>query len=220
MNFLAHLHLADATPASWVGNLLPDLVRGRLPDDLHPDVAAGVRTHRGVDAFTDTHPLVARSKERLRPAHGRFAGILVDVFYDHFLARDWHRFHHAPLQQFTGEVHGAFAAHPHLMPESMRDVVVRMREQDWLCIYAQPAGIELTLRRMSRRFSERLRRRVCLEQAMVDLHAHEQALADDFARFFPQLVAWVEARQDTADAGGAPRTGASTATLGSVPFQG
>lgn len=194
LNFLAHLYVAEATPASWIGNLLPDLVRGRLPADLDPEVAAGVRRHRAVDAFTDMHPIVARSKARLREEHGLFAGILVDVFYDHFLASDWSRYHGQALEQFTGDVHEAFASHAGLMPERMRYVTQRMREQNWLCVYAEPAGIDLTLRRMSRRFSQRLRRRVCLEQAMTDLHTHEQGLRADFETFFPALCAWVDGK--------------------------
>lgn len=191
MNFLAHLYLADPSPAGWVGNLLPDLVRGKLPRDLHADVAIGVQLHRKVDAFTDTHPLFARSKERLRPRHGIFSGILVDVFYDHYLARDWQQHHHLPLRAYTAEVHHAFRENPHLMPPSVRPILCKMHEQDWLGCYAHIDGIELTLKRMSKRLAQRFDRQITLERAIDDLREHYLDLEEDFRAFFPCLMRYV-----------------------------
>ncbi|MFW6033399.1 MAG: ACP phosphodiesterase [Phycisphaeraceae bacterium] len=196
MNFLAHLYLADDTPASRVGNLMPDLVRGRLPADLPAEVMEGVRRHRRIDAFTDTHPLFARSRDRLRPRHGRFAGILVDIFYDHLLAADWASWHPRTLPAFSAEVYDSFAGAGHLMPERMRRIVERIADQDRLGSYARVSGIEDVLVRMSRRLTERFRRPVHLERAMDELRAHRDELAGDFAGFFPQLIAYAHpARQ-------------------------
>lgn len=189
MNFLAHLYLSPPAPAPRIGNLLPDLVRGPMDPAWDRDVLQGARNHRRVDAFTDTHPLFARSKQRVFAAHGRFSGIVVDMLYDHFLARDWTRYHPLPLRAFAGGVYRDLASHLHLMPEPMPGIVGVMARQDWLCAYADPAGLALTLERMSRRFSQRFNRAIDLAPAAgwVD----DPALTDDFHTFFPQLIRYV-----------------------------
>ncbi len=194
MNFLAHLYVADATlgggAAVWIGSLLPDLARPHHAlDGLPPRAVAAVHQHRLVDAFTDTHPLVERSKARLRARHGRYTGILVDVFYDHLLAGTWDRYSATPLPQFIAQVHAAFRGHPHWMPPTMRYPVGKLMEEDWLSCYATVAGIELVLRRMSNRLSRRFERTVELHAAMPDLVQHKASLEQDFAAFFPRLVA-------------------------------
>jgi acyl carrier protein phosphodiesterase len=192
MNFLAHLYLADDSPESRIGSLMPDLVRGPLPRDLHPTVAAGARLHRKVDGYTDTHRIFYESRQRLRQRHGLYSGILVDVIYDHYLAANWQRWHDQPLDAFVAQVHDAFVAGHQHMPQRMRDIVGRMNSQQWLLCYASLEGIELTLRRMSQRLSERFNRDVRLHDAMDEMRAEYDAFADDFARFFPQLCRFAE----------------------------
>src|SRR3954463_9153752 len=108
MNWLAHLFLSQPDPAFRVGNLLPDLLPISALSDLAPEILRGVRQHRRIDAFTDTHPVVRRSINRLNPPLRRFGGIVVDVFYDHFLSRDWERYSKVPLSNFIGEIYVAF----------------------------------------------------------------------------------------------------------------
>lgn len=195
MNFLAHLYLSEPDPRALIGNILPDLVRvpgrGRVPAGLDPVVLEGVQNHRRVDAFTDTHPLFARSRARLSPRHGRFSGILVDMLYDHFLARDWPRHHPQPLPQFSRHVHDVLDRHRHAMPPAMSEIVDVMARQDWLCSYATTRGLEVALRRMSRRFSQRFGREIRLETVIDDLPALDDALYEDFTAFFPELVRYV-----------------------------
>lgn len=191
MNFLAHLLLARPTPASRIGNILPDLcrVRGnRGLECLEREVAEGVLTHRRVDGFADTHPLFSRSKSRLFGGCGRYTGIVVDIFYDHVLSLGWERYGDVPLPRFIAEVHRDFATHAHLMPEPMRPVVEHMSEQDWLSSYGSRDGLRLCLRRMSRGFTERFGREVVLESAVDLLDEHGEGLAEDFHAFFPELV--------------------------------
>lgn len=190
MNFLAHLYLAEPTPASLIGNLLPDLTTGPTGPDLHPDVLIGAANHKRVDAYTDTHPIFARTRARFRDHHGRYSGILTDLFYDHALARHWDRYHPQPLNVFIDRVHTAFADHTDLMPEPMRPVISRLIDQNWLRCYATPEGMATVLGMMSKRFSQRLRRPVNLATAVQDLPAIDQALQADFTEFFPQLIAY------------------------------
>jgi acyl carrier protein phosphodiesterase len=200
MNFLAHLYLTDVEPAMMVGGLLPDLVRGPVPRDLSPAVAAGVANHRRVDAFTDTHPCFHRSRARLRQTQGIFAGILVDVFYDHFLSVGWDRLHPEPRERFIDRAHCALRDHAALTPPPMRPIVRRLIDQRWLTSYASFEGLRLTLARMSTRFAERFERDIDLTRALPDLQTHYDDLAHDFARFFPALVDYIGIDHRPADA--------------------
>ncbi len=194
MNFLAHLYLAEADPAAKVGCLMPDLARPRhIPDTLPPATLAAVRQHRAIDAFTDTHAIVAQSKARLRHNHGHFTAVIVDVLYDHILARDWNAWRDdaarpgISLADFIASVHHAFTTYAHLMPATMRPPIQRMIQQQWLASYVSLEGIEARLKQMSQRFMQRFERDVKLETAVDDFRQHDAALTTDFNVFFPQL---------------------------------
>ncbi len=192
MNFLAHLLLADATPASRVGNLLPDLHRGRLPPDLPPAVTAGVIRHRRVDAYTDRHPVFERSRARLRPHHGRYSGILVDVFYDHVLAMHWKDYCDQPLSEFIRGVYHDLTHFDHPLPPRVTLILHLMAEENWLETNRSLEGIALTLHRMSARLRERFGREVDLASATRDLDEQFSAFARDFEVFFPAVRAYVD----------------------------
>jgi acyl carrier protein phosphodiesterase len=208
MNFLAHLYLADPCPEAWIGSLLPDLARPRdlsrraaaAPgrDDclatLPPATRAAIDQHRAADAFTDTHPVVHRSKARIRPRHGVYCGIVIDILYDHLLAQQWRRYADVELPVFTAAVHAGFVSHAHLMPPVMRYPVGRLIEQDWLTSYATIDGLTDALRRLSARLAQRFDRPVHLETAAIDLEDHRAGLTADFHEFFPQLIAFSRAQ--------------------------
>ena len=189
MNFLAHLVLAGSSPAWRVGCLLPDLVRGPLGRDLDPAVARGVERHRRVDRRTDSHPATARSVARLQPSHGRLSGILVDVFFDHFLASDWPAYCSQTLDGFTRAVYDDLRTHATtLAPPGVEPIFQRMARQDWLGSYATLDGIELTLWRMSQHMTRRLDRDVRLDPAVADLAAEYDAFRHDFDAVWKDLI--------------------------------
>src|SRR5687767_5374896 len=103
MNWLAHLLLSEPTPAFRLGSILPDLVSSPLLADMPSKFQRGIQRHLQVDAYTDSHAIFRRSVQRLNPPFRRFGGILIDVFYDHFLSLDWHSFSHTPLPEFASE---------------------------------------------------------------------------------------------------------------------
>lgn len=191
LNYLAHLYLADDSPASMIGNLLPDLHRGRLPVDLDPIVLEGVLRHRRVDAFTDHHVRFEQSRARLRPTHGRYAGVLVDVIYDHVLSVHWAEYHPMPLSKFIAQAYEKMMSATGLMPPRMRAIMTMMSQEDWLSKYRTVEGIAHTLRRMSARLRERFGREVDLASAATVLRAQYDGFAEDFAGFFPDLIASV-----------------------------
>src|SRR4051794_20998713 len=117
MNWLAHLFLSESSPGFRLGNLLPDLVGPEQLRGLPPDVMRGIECHRHIDAFTDRHPIVRESIGRLSGTYRRFGGILMDVFYDHFLATEWARYSKVPLDAFAADVYKSFETLPVAVPE-------------------------------------------------------------------------------------------------------
>ena len=196
MNWLAHLFLSEPEVEHRLGNLLADLVKGKARAALPPGIQRGIACHQAIDAFTDTHAIVQRSKRRIGEEHGRFAGILVDMFYDHFLARNWEQYASMPLEQFTAEIYQSFRGYAAAdLPEEARDLLARMSTTDLLGSYASLTGIAAALRRLSRRLEIRLGRTFALERATGELEVHYSAFGQDFAAFFPELRAYVEARR-------------------------
>jgi acyl carrier protein phosphodiesterase len=183
MNWLAHLLLSEPTPAFRIGNLLPDFVKPPLLEGLPGDFQRGIACHRRIDAFTDAHPVVRRSIGRFDPPFRRFAGILVDVFYDHFLAVDWPVHASIPLTDFVAEVYAGIELHREDLPFLAYERLTQMRSGNWLYRYGDLPGIETTLRRLG----GRLRRPFDLAAATLVLDRHYDSLRSDFTEFFPQL---------------------------------
>jgi acyl carrier protein phosphodiesterase len=192
VNLLAHALLADGTDGSLLGNLIADFLRSPDLAVLPPDVRAGVRLHRHIDAVTDRHPVVHRSIARLGGKWGWFAGILIDVYYDHVLAAEWDRYSDVPLRGFVDHVHVVVRRNADRTPSPAKEVIESFVRSDRLMTYTTPAGIEEALARLSDRIAARMpTRAVRLEQAMPNLMAAHAGLAADFHEFFPQLRAAV-----------------------------
>ncbi|RMM05619.1 Acyl carrier protein phosphodiesterase [Pseudomonas syringae] len=188
MNYLAHLHLGGHRPAQLLGSLYGDFVKGPLPGRFPAELEAAIRLHRRIDAFTDNHPLIKASIARFPAQRRRYAGIMLDVFFDHCLARDWHRYADMPLDAFTRKVYGTLATEPQL-PERLALIAPRMAAQDWLGSYRDFAVLEQVLNGISRRLS----RPEGLAGGMQELQALYQPLSADFAEFYPQLEAFAQA---------------------------
>jgi acyl carrier protein phosphodiesterase len=192
VNWLAHVFLSEPDVEARLGNLLADLVKRRDREGMSPAFLRGTQQHQLVDAFTDYHPVVGRSKRRIGEDYGRFAGILIDVFYDHFLARSWGRYCPQPLGEFTAGFYAAVRACPMTLPAEASEAVERMLTEDRLTSYRRVEGIEASLRRVSQRLSARIGRLFALEKAVGELTANFDGLAEDFDEFFPQLRRHVE----------------------------
>lgn len=186
MNYLAHLYLADSTPDSLLGNLMADFLRGDTPDRFSPAVRAGIRLHRLVDAYTDTHPVVLECKRGVAPPFRRFAGIITDVAWDHFLARDWPQHADEELDAFTRRVYALLEERHESLPERLQHLAPRMIAGDWLRSYASLDGACAVFPRAARL----LKRENCLAEAGPILRQHCDEWEDAFRRFFPDLVAY------------------------------
>jgi acyl carrier protein phosphodiesterase len=194
VNFLAHLHLSDGTPASMAGGVVADFVKGPEVARLPAAVQEGVRLHRLIDAFTDRHPVVHRSIGRLGGKFGWFSGIILDIYYDHLLARAWDRYSAEPLRAFADRAYAALEELLPVVPGDAEGFVRGFIADDRLVRYATPEGIADTLARVSNRIARRLPQHAMrLETAMPDLLAADAALAADFHSFYPELMAFARA---------------------------
>jgi acyl carrier protein phosphodiesterase len=183
MNWLAHLYLSEPDPAFRLGNLLPDLIPAQSLASLPAVFQKGIMQHRRIDAFTDSHPVVRQSIQRIEPAFRRFGGILCDIFYDHFLARDWDVYSAEPLPDFARVIYASFDQFRDSIPTDACLVLDKMRAGDWLCSYRDLAGVSGALERVG----SRLRRRVPLAQTISMLKHSYDAFHSDFCAFFPEL---------------------------------
>lgn len=185
MNYLAHLHLGGQRPGQLLGSLYGDFVKGRLQGQFAPEVEAAIQLHRRIDTYTDSHPRVSAALSRFSLTRRRYAGIVIDVFFDHCLARDWASTPDRPLQHFTADVYRVLAAEPQL-PGRLAQIAPYMAADDWLGSYRDFQVLEQVLRGIARRLSQPEE----LTAAMGELERLYQPLSEDFRDFYPQLQAF------------------------------
>jgi acyl carrier protein phosphodiesterase len=191
MNYLAHLFLAEDNAESRIGNLLGDFVKGPLENyktRYSENILKGIRTHRKVDRFTDTHSIYRKSKHRLSQIHCHFSGIIIDIFYDHFLAKNWLDFSPEPLEKFANNIYTVLENNRDILPEKLQNSLTRMSLENWLVVYREIEGINLTLQRLSRR----IKRANHLVIAQDELRKNYAEIESDFLNFFPEIINYVE----------------------------
>lgn len=203
MNFLAHAWLAGPDEALRLGGLLGDFVKGPLPGSLSEAVARGVRLHRAIDSFADRHPAFQASRLRVSPARRRVAGVMVDMFYDHFLARYWLEYHPAePLPAFTARQYRLLAGMGAELPPRLARILPAMQADDWLASYRDEAVIARALDRMA----TRLTRTNPLPGAGAELLTNYAGFEADFRRFITDARCFAAGwRAAGGDPGGAAR---------------
>ncbi|MBS1144912.1 MAG: hypothetical protein H6R14_2318 [Proteobacteria bacterium] len=184
MNFLAHAVLAGNDPALIVGGVVGDWIKGPLPGSLAPELARGVALHRAIDRHADHHPAFQRSRQRVSAERRRYAGVLVDIFYDHLLARDWPLA--TPLAEACRGIYGHLGDHLPDLPEHARPAMRLMADEDWLGSYAEVDGIADVLQRMSRR----ARLPNPLAGAEVEFVADAAGFAEDFRIWYADAQAF------------------------------
>lgn len=151
MNFLGHLLVSGEDPSVITGNFMADGVKGRDLSAYADGLQRGIRMHRAIDTFTDTHPLTHLGRARLHAQCHHYAGVALDLFYDHAIASRWERFHPEPLPRFTHRMYTLLTAHAHLMPLPQQRMLPYMVQGDWLTSYATLEGIGRALGGLSRR---------------------------------------------------------------------
>jgi acyl carrier protein phosphodiesterase len=194
VNVLAHALLAGNDVALRVGGAMGDFVHGTPGDHLPRRIRDGIYLHRAIDTFTDSHAEVRAARERLPPPFRRYAGILLDMWFDHCLARDFDRWSDQPLDRYAADVRAELHDATPLLPEALKRFLGYMDAHDLPAGYREAAAIGKALRGMSQRLS----RANPLGEALPLLLAEDEALKATFDRFFPQLQTfaahWVAGR--------------------------
>ncbi len=184
MNFLAHLYLSGDDDATRVGNFIGDFVRGRdLAEKYGAGIARGVELHRAIDEFTDKHPVVKQSKNRLWPNYRHYSAVIVDLYYDHYLAAGWKNHSPVPLVQYAEDAYALMNRYDHILPEPFKMMLSYMSRSNWLVGYSYVEGIGRALTGMSRRTSFESR----MEESVKDLRLHYAEFQKEFDTFFPEL---------------------------------
>jgi acyl carrier protein phosphodiesterase len=191
VNWLAHVFLSEPDTGFQLGNLLADVVRGPQREGMSAEFIRGAACHKAIDAFTDAHPVVKRSRARVGSEHRRFSGVLVDVFYDHYLARNWQRYSPIALEAYTAAFYASATPHLRELPPDARALLERIISRDLLGSYVRVDGVERAMRRISAYLNSRWKKQLALEQGIRDLVAQDAAFAADFDEFFPALQAHV-----------------------------
>lgn len=183
MNFLAHLYLSGDDDDLKIGNFIGDHVKGKAIFDLPDRVRKGVLLHRRIDFFTDTHPVVMQSKERLRPVYHKYSPVITDIFYDHFLAANWNDYSNISLKDYAQNFYKLTEKYDAVLPERTKKMLSFMISGNWFLKYTTTKGIGEILSGMSRRttFTSGM------ETAYMELEKNYLLYENEFRIFFSDL---------------------------------
>jgi|ERR1035437_1483910 acyl carrier protein phosphodiesterase len=184
MNFLAHLYLSGDNQGVMVGNFIADHVVGKHYENFSPEIIKGIEMHREIDRFTDSHPIVEESKKRLRPVYHKYTPVIIDIFYDHFLAANWKDYSPVPLKEYSEQCYKIVMDNHIILPEGIKKMMPYMIDYDWLYNYSNLKGIERVLTGMSRR----ARFKSDMELSIIDLKRDYDLYEEEFKGFFPEII--------------------------------
>jgi acyl carrier protein phosphodiesterase len=192
MNYLAHILLARQSDAAMIGAMLGDFVKANDVRNYPAEIALEITLHRNIDSYTDSHPLFRSSVQLFGEGRRRYAGIVLDVLYDHLLSQRWDNFCDIHRPEFIQRFYRALLAHQEMLPEKLRLIAPRIVQQDWLGSYAELEGVERAVTRISQRLS---RNGELLREGLADVRVHYAAMAEGFEEFFPQLERYAAERR-------------------------
>jgi acyl carrier protein phosphodiesterase len=184
MNFLAHIFLSFGDDEITIGNFIADSIRGNKYDHLPERIQQGIVLHREIDTYTDTHPIAKQSSKRLHANHGHYSRVVVDIFYDHFLARNWKTYSDISLDQYVSQFYELLDAHYPILPVGVKKMMPYMIGDNWLLNYQHIEGINRVLNGMYRRTKEKSN----MNFAVLDLQEHYDLFENEFHAFFEELI--------------------------------
>jgi acyl carrier protein phosphodiesterase len=187
MNFLAHLTLSNNDDDILIGNFIADTTRRVEYPKFKKQVVYGIELHHKIDDFTDAHPIVEESKDRLRSRHGKYAGVIVDIFYDHFLAKNYAQYGEYPLEEFAQRCYLLFERRFSELTQGTQRMLPYMKRGNWLVNYGTEEGMRNVFKGMGRRasFSNKM------ALAVEDLLKFYPNFKSEFEAFYPQLADYV-----------------------------
>jgi acyl carrier protein phosphodiesterase len=184
VNFLAHLFLSGNNAEIMVGNFIGDFVRGKnFHEQYSPSIALGIELHREIDEFTDNHSVVLESKKRLRPKYRHYSPVIIDMFYDHVLSKNWSAYSTVSLDQYAQDAYATLKKYEATVPDQVKRLLPYMIRGNWLYNYSHIEGIHRALSGMAQRTPYASK----MEEASRDLEEHYELFQNEFTLFFPEL---------------------------------
>lgn len=183
MNFLAHIYLSGEDKDLILGNFIADSVKGKKYLNYPSGIKNGIILHRSIDYFTDTHPTVRKSKSKLLDTYGHYSGVIVDILYDHFLAKNWKNYGLVPLEEFTVSFYDLLHENLDTLPAPVQRFLPYMIKDNWLLSYATLEGISGILTQMN----ERTKRKSDMHLAVKELELYYENFEEEFTSFFIEL---------------------------------
>ncbi|PWQ93878.1 ACP phosphodiesterase [Leucothrix arctica] len=190
MNYLAHLYLSQDECLSKTGNIMADFLKHVNLAEQPQGILDGIKNHQATDKFTDNHPLILGLKREFDPSYRRFVPIIIDVAYDHMLAKSWDRYHDEDLRVFTALSYTQLAAAERYMPTTMSHRLREISKHDWLASYVGVEAVEKTLIAIS----NRMRFDNHLDQSYGEVLQLYHLIEETFHDFFPELCAHIRAQ--------------------------
>lgn len=190
MNFLSHLYLSGNSEGLIIGNFIADSVKGNAYNNYPEEIKKGIILHRKIDTFTDSHLIVETSKARLREKYRKYAGVIVDIYYDHYLAANWNDYSDDNFRQYVQSIYSLIEKNKHILPEKSAHFTKYMLQHDILTAYSKLEGIEKVLLGMSRRTTFKSD----MEFSIHDLKEHYPLFEAEFRLFFPELQEFVNSQ--------------------------
>ncbi|WP_136480955.1 acyl carrier protein phosphodiesterase [Cognatitamlana onchidii] len=184
MNYLAHIYLSGDNDLVTIGNFIADGIKGKSYKNYPKDIQIGILLHRHIDTFTDAHKTVRKSTKRLHSKYGHYSGIIVDILYDHFLAKNWEKYSKTTLKSYTNAFYDSLETHYHLLPNRIQKMIPYMLADNWLLSYASIKGIAKVLDGMNRRTQNRS----AMNEAVEELKAFYNEFENEFSLFFDELI--------------------------------
>ncbi len=183
MNFLAHLYLSQNNKNILIGNFIADAVKGNKYNNFPDEIKAGILLHREIDNYTDTHPIVRKSKRRLHERYKHYDGVIIDILYDHYLAKNWNDYSNIPLDIYASSVYTFLQENIDIFPVKIQKMLPYMIEYNWLVAYASTEGIKQVLKGMNKRTKGISK----MDLAIEDLKLYYTEFESDFTTFFKDL---------------------------------
>jgi len=184
MNFLAHIFLSGDNDFVKIGNFMADSIRGSRYLDYSPEIQKGVLLHRHIDSFTDAHSIYRRSKHRLHEKYGHYSGVIMDIAYDHFLAKNWSKYSNEKLEDYAADFYQLMQDNYEILTERVKGMLPYMIGRNWLVSYATIAGLEMILFQMD----YRTKHRAHMQEAIVEIQDFYTEFESEFFQFFEALV--------------------------------
>ena len=184
MNFLAHIYLSGEDEFVKIGNFMADSIRGTQYLEYPNDIQKGVLLHRHIDSFTDTHPIYRKSKHRLHEKYGHYSGVIMDIAYDHFLAKNWKRYSDIPLELYADDFYKLAQKHYDILTDRVKGMLPYMIGRNWLVSYASIAGLEMILFQMD----YKTKHRVHMQEAITEIQEFYDDFESEFFLFFDELI--------------------------------